>query len=497
VSDGTRETTLRGGVSNENVRPRTSVSTSRVYLGAIVATAVAMQLWMAHRYFGFLTGDDTEVLCEAFRVATGYRYQSWEIRNLFVPDCVVAPFIWLAAHLGVHHMRTLAFVAAFPMIAASAASVVMVHRIALRWGADARAALVAAGLFAFHWIPFAFGSTVFPRTIATACVLGAVLLIGDGSEFVAGLLVGVAFADRFSEIVFLVPLLLIARRRLALLSGAVTSIALTCGVFDAFTRPRAFDSVWQFARVTLVENDFASRTKFQPAWWYVTALPRWCALTMLPLVWVGVKRTGARTEVRATRGELLAKTGTRSLRVPRRDKLVWFVLVPIAVLSLIAHKELRYLQGVVPFLCILAAIGFMRMDSRRWATALVAISVAWNLIGVRTLQKKTMPAVMAAEYAAREPSIHGLATSQLWAYGDGLFLGGKAAVELGIPPTRWDKAFKDTDAVAMFRGDMSAETARVLAAHGYTRRAAFADGDARVVWLFTPSASGTSGRARR
>jgi hypothetical protein len=449
------------------------VSTRRVYLAAIVAAAVAMQLWMAHRYFGFLTGDDTEVLCEAFRVATGYRYQSWEIRNLFVPDCVVAPFIWLAAHLGLHEVRTLAFVAALPMIAASAASVVMVHRIALRWGADARAALVAAGLFAFHWIPFAFGSTLFPRTIATACILGAVLLIGDGSELVAGLLVGVAFADRFSEIVFLVPLLLIARRRLALLSGAAISIAFTCGVFDAFTRPRAFDSVWQFARVTLVENDFASRTKFQPAWWYVTALPRWCALTMLPLISVGLKRG-------ATRGGIFP-----------------FVLVPIAVLSLIAHKELRYLQGVVPFLCVLAAIGFMRMDSRRWAAALVAISVAWNLIGVRTLQKKTMPAVMAAEFARKDPSIHGLAMSQSWAYGDRLFLGNKHAVELEIPPTRWDKAFRDTDAVAMFRGDMSPETARVLAAHGYTRRAAFADGEARVVWLFTPSASGTSDRARR
>jgi hypothetical protein len=482
VREGTSETTLRGAVLTANVRPRTSVSTSRVYLAVLVAACAALQLWLARRYFGFLTGDDVEVLCEAFRVATGYRYHSWEIRNLFVPDVIVAPFVWLATKLGVHEMRTLTFIATFPMVAACGATTVMVQKLARRWGADERAALVAATMFSFHWLPLAFGSTVYPRTIATACIVGAVLLAGEGWEFTAGLLVGVAFADRFSEIIFLAPLLLIARRRMMLIGGVVASVAITCGVFDAFTRPRPFDSVIQFARVTLVENDFASRIKFQPAWWYLTMLPRWCALTMLPLVWVGGRRlreTGARTEVRATRGGLLA-----------------FVLVPVAALSLIAHKELRYVQGVVPFLCILAALGFMRMSSRKWATALVAISIVWNVIGVRALQNKTMPAVLAAEYVARDPSIRGLAMSQSWAYGDRLFLGDRHSAELETPPSRWDK-LRPGDAVAMFRGDMTREIGDFLEARGYKRVAAFQDSNARVVWLFTPSASGTSDPARR
>jgi hypothetical protein len=455
------------------------VSTARVYLAAIVGIAVLAQLGMAWRYFGFLTGDDVEVLCEAFRVATGYPYQSWEIRNLFVPDVIVAPVIWLFSHVGVHDPRTLAWVACLPMIAASAATVVMVQRLALRWGASERAALVASALFAFHWIPFAFGSTVYPRTIATACIVAAALLVDDGSEFLAGLLIGVAFADRFSEIVFLAPLLLIARRRLVLLAGASASIALTCGVFDMFTRDGAFSSFLKFAKVTLVEHDFTSRVKYQAPWWYLTMLPRWCALTMLPLLWrafLPPAGTGARSELRATWGSgSLAKLS--------------FVVVPLIALSVIAHKEMRYAQGIVPFLCILTALGFMSMSSRKWATALVAISIVWNLIGVRTLQKKTMPAVAAAEYARADPSIHGLAMSQSWAYGDRLFLGNKHAVELEIPPTRWDKAFRDTDAVALFRGDMSPEVAQVLASHGYTRRAVFSDPDdeARVVWLFTPS----------
>jgi hypothetical protein len=381
------------------------------------------------------------------------------------------------------------------MIAASAATTVMVRKLALRWGADARASLVAAALFSFHWIPFAFGSTVYPRTIATACIVGAALLIGDGWELAAGLLVGVAFADRFSEIVFLAPLLGVALRgrrnratRIAmLLAGTAISISITCGLFDAFTRPHAFDSVVQFARITLVENDFTSRIKFQPVWWYVTMLPRWCALTMLPLVW---RACSARLSPRRA-DEGVSPSGRADLH------MLAFVVLPIGALSLIAHKEMRYLQGVVPFLAILAALGFMQMRSRRWAVALVAISLVWNVIGVRILFKKTMPAVLAAEFIARDPSIHGVAFSQSWAYGDRLFLGSKPAVELEIPPSRWDKAFKGTDAVAMFRGDITPQTGDILAAHGYKRRAAFADSQARVVWLFTPSASGTSDRARR
>ena len=65
-------------------------------LTAIIAAVVAVQLGLAWRYYGFLTGDDVEVLSEAFRRARGLAYGPWDIRNLFVPDVVVAPVVWLA-----------------------------------------------------------------------------------------------------------------------------------------------------------------------------------------------------------------------------------------------------------------------------------------------------------------------------------------------------------------------------------------------------------------
>ncbi|MDP9361145.1 MAG: hypothetical protein M3P29_06810, partial [Acidobacteriota bacterium] len=174
-------------------------------LAAIVAAVIVAQLWLAHRYFGFMTGDDVEVLSEAFRRARGLDFHPWDIRNLFVPDVVVAPIVWIASKLGIGSTRTLIFASSLPFIALTALTIWLVYHLALSWCDDERAAFVAALLFATHWIPLGFGSTVYPRTLAAACVVGAALLV-ERWPFVAGALVGIAFADRFSEIVFLAPL---------------------------------------------------------------------------------------------------------------------------------------------------------------------------------------------------------------------------------------------------------------------------------------------------
>jgi len=102
------------------------------------------------------------------------------------------------------------------------------------------------------------------------------------------------------------------------------------GAFDWIRWGEPFSSLRKFAHLTLVERDFASRVKQQSPLWYLETLPRWCALTLLPFFW--------------------------SARRMRRAW--WFVLVPLALLSLVAHKELRYMQGIIPFLAILAGCGF-------------------------------------------------------------------------------------------------------------------------------------------
>src|SRR5204863_4688502 len=153
----------------------------------LVAVVAAVQLWLAHRYFGFLTGDEVEVLGEAFHRALGFAYKPWGIRNLLVPDAVVAPFVWMSSWLGFDETGQMVFAATLPFIALTAATVWLVYRLG---------GLLPAMLFAAHWIPLGFGSTPYPRTLGTCCVVAAALLV-ERWPFAAGLLAGLAFADRF------------------------------------------------------------------------------------------------------------------------------------------------------------------------------------------------------------------------------------------------------------------------------------------------------------
>jgi hypothetical protein len=450
---------------------------------AIIAAVAAAQLWLAYRYFGFMTGDDVEVLSEAFRRARGLHYTPWDIRNLFVPDVVVAPVVWLSR--GVSTRWTI-FLTALPFMALTALTIVLVYRLTLRWCGDDRAALVASLLFATHWIPLGFGSTVYPRTLAAACVVAAALII-DRWPFVAGALVGVAFADRFSEIVFLSPLVVvvilsrpsdsgcgagfpacvprglesprhtegITRSLLITLAGAALSILLFIGIYDWLTWGTPFASAIKFAHLTLVEPDFASRVKYQAPWWYLANLVRWCSPFLLPLLWFA-----------------------------RRSRAIWFIVIPLVVFSAIKHKELRYLQVLIPFLCITAAIGFASMRNRRIAVALAVISMIWDLHGLRYFARKSQPAVMAAQWMAANRSIHSVAASQLWAFGDKLYLGDTMPMsDIGTPPEHL--ADVHADAIALYETDLDVP-ARVeaLRANGYVAVQTFRDEPARAVVVF-------------
>jgi len=495
----------------------------RKALAAIIAAVSAAQLWLAWRYYGFLTGDDVEVLSEAFRRARGLAYTPWDIRNLFVPDVVVAPVVFLSRGLST---RTTIFLASLPFIFLSALTVWLVYRLALRW-CDERAAIVAAMLFATHWIPLSFGSTVYPRTLAAACVVAAALIV-DRWPFVSGLLIGVAFADRFSEVVFIAPLALAVilsrqagsreateRRRTAkdlklrelrwnpwrntrapdgtaralpglrlglrilrsfavlrrsalratrlrrlrmtvlLLAGCAVASLLTVGIYDWLTWGTPFSSAIKFAHLTLVEPDFASRVKYQAPWWYLANIVRWCSPALLPLLWYA-----------------------------RRSRAIWFIVIPLIAFSAIKHKELRYLQVMIPFLCIAAAIGFASMRNRRIAIALVAISILWNLHGLRYLARKSQPSVMAAQWMASNPSIHSLAASQLWSYGDKLYLGDRMAMsDVGTPPEKLSEV--NADAVAVYETDLDVPSRLdALRANGYAPVRTFRDDPARAVVVF-------------
>src|SRR5438552_7512469 len=92
----------------------------------LFAAIAAIQLWLAHRYFGFLTGDELEVLEEAFHRAVHLPFQPWEVRSLFVPDVVVAPLVWLATKVGVVDAGYIIELASLPFIALTALTIALV-----------------------------------------------------------------------------------------------------------------------------------------------------------------------------------------------------------------------------------------------------------------------------------------------------------------------------------------------------------------------------------
>ena len=431
----------------------------RRFLAGLLATVAAIQLFLARRYFGFFAGDDTEILQEAFRRAIGLPYHPWNIRNLFVADVLVAPVVTIAHGLGVVDRRTLIAIAALPFLALTLITIMAVFRIS---GPDRIAACVAAALFALHWIPLGFGSTVYPRTLATACIVVAVLIV-DRHPMLSGLLVAVAFADRFSEIIFLAPLLIVARRRLLVLAGAVVGIVLLAGVYDWITWGAPFHSFVNFARLTLVAPDFASRVKYQSPLWYAGNIGRWCSPTLLVLAWFG-----------------------------RRARWCWwFVLVPLLALSVVRHKELRYVQAILPFVAIAGATGFAvlwREGRRAVAASLLVISILWDLYGIRAFQRKTMPAVMAAQFIDANPSIREVAVPQAWAFGGNLYFHRPVELrEVGTPP----RFLPPVDVAAMYETDLDQPAlVEALRREGFVARQTFRDGPARAVVLFMKRSGG-------
>jgi hypothetical protein len=422
-----------------------TVSTPRRVYALAAAIGVA-QLWMAHHFYGFLTGDEVEVLSEAFRSATGFKYDLWDVRNTFVPDLLVAPLIRAASALGIHDTAMLIDIATVPFVIASAVTIVLVYRLAWKWTSDRGASAAATLVFALHWIPLGYGTTTYPRVIAMACITGAALLVMSETPIAAicaGLLMGVAFADRYSEIVFLLPILVVARRRAGwVLAGATASIALTVGLTDLIRWGSPFSSLRKFAELTLVVRDFSSRVKYQSPLWYFETLPRWCSPALLPFLWTA----------------------------RRRASLWMFIVVPLGVLSLIGHKELRYLQCLIPFLAILAGAGYAAWTPahRRAAQVLLVVAVAWSLWGMRFLERESMPAVEAARDIARDPSVRVIAISQPWACGGNLYITDRrAATELKTPPERLALALAGSDAALIYESDLTPEVRDTVTRSGF------------------------------
>jgi hypothetical protein len=455
-------------------------------LAALLAATTLVRLVLAWRFFGFLGGDDVEILEAGWR-SLGLHYSPWAIRNTLLPDLFVGPLLAAAHTLGVARPRLLVWVAAWPFAAFATLNIYLLYRLVRSWSSRPALALAAAFLYGCHWIPLGFATMTYPRTLSTTCVLAAAWLAARAPrpawhDALAGAAVALAFALRYSEAIYLPAVALLAvlplagwrARGMALLrlaAGFALGVLLLAGLYEAVTWGKPFAALLAFARFTLVEKQSSSLAVVQPVYWYLWRLPHWWCPAALPLAGLALLR--------------------------RRLRPAWiFVVIPLLLLSSIHHKELRYLQGVIPFMCAVNAAGVAEAWEAGWrrtAALLLAVTLLWGLAPITFLRKKTMPAVLAAEALAADPALHTFAGVQLWAFGDRIYLGGRRELrDIPFPTSAPDleRLAPGAGAVALYAEDLARrpDLGAVLARLHFCSWRDFSFRGAKTVSVFRPCA---------
>lgn len=450
--------------------------------GLFLAVGLGVRLALAARFFGFLTGDDVEILETGLRWALHLSYVPWEIRNTLLPALLVAPMGMLGKSLGIDSPMLLAGLSTVPFALLSTLNIYLLFRLVRLLGGDRLAAAFASFLLGTHWVAIGYGSTVYPRTPATTCILIASLLAASTrrrpwSRLGAGAMVALAFAFRYSEAIFLVPLILLASRegtrrerfREALDVGAGFAVGTLffVGLADLLEWGAPFASLRAFFQYTLVERKASALLVNQSLYWYLWRAHRWIPPAAVAGLWF-----------------------LRRVRVP--TTLTAFVVVPLVILSLIHHKELRYLQGILPFACAVGGFclaGMWRGGWRRGVVGLLAVTVGWSTINLRFLEKKSMAAVEAARYlaSARVP-LGQIAAQQPWAFGDRLILSAAAGVKELPMELREEDVTRDVagvDAVALYSDLITAGVADSLEKAGFCPERQFSRDGSRQVSVYS------------
>ena len=423
--------------------------TDRLTLGVVGVLAVStlVRLWLARHEYGFLSGDDLEIVQTGAKYALGLDYEPWTLRCLFHPVVLVAPILRIAGQ-PLADPLAVAWLASVPTVLAVSATIWLVFRLSLALGLARLESAIAAFLYAIHWLPFGYGSTQFPRPISTMGFVLALLLALRPSRpwlFVAGLLIGAAFAVRFSEGVLAAPLLALVwwrHRSLSALAaasgGILVGVLLFAGVTDWATWGRPFASLSEFVRIMHGPDrpDFPRYDK--PWYWYGTSILQWAGPVAVALAIFAIGRPVARMPL---------------------------ALLALVVLgdSMFAYKAYRYLQAAIPLLAVLMGIGAGRLfsSSRRTTRgvgwALLLLAPVWGMERSLTLLgEKSRTAVDAALWM-RTLEPRRVLLEQPWAYGGSLTFGNGVEIR-GIEPRRplglRGPALEGVDAAAFYERDL-------------------------------------------
>lgn len=446
--------------------PVEAATSKALWLLLIVVTLLRLGLLAGP--VGFSTGDDVEILQTALAPVLGFEDQPWNIRNLLLPKALGTPIAWLAAEIfGIRDPEWLIRIATLPFLVLATLNVFLVFCIG-RALFDSASGLVAAGLYGLHWLPLGYGAMAYPRTAAVSCLLIAWIVLLDErprvwNAFWAGGLAALAFAFRYSEVVFLLPVGLlpwamgkptrqVVRSTTWLGGGFLAGCVLTVGLMDGLTWGFPFASLVEFGRYTLVERQASSAEVHQPWYWYLSRGAFWLIPTWLIFL------------------------GHRPQRGRTLGAWLWLVL-PLLALSFVHHKQLRYLQGLIPAFALLVAWGAVRWWRQGRRVAVVVLVTAGLLFSLRSawrlLERRSQAAVSAARELRHEPCARRVVLRQAWAYGGRLLLDPGTEIrdfDRMPAPDEFAAALPNVDFVGLYAADLTADArlAEVLAGAGFT-----------------------------
>ncbi|HZI02663.1 MAG TPA: glycosyltransferase family 39 protein [Archangium sp.] len=337
----------------------------------------------------------------AHGLAFGYWLVAWEwvegLRNWAVPG-VLGGILALCGRMGLEHPWALASVVWACCAAVQAWGTLALFRLVEeREGREAALLAAAVHVTWGGWLLYA--ARPLADSLSVAPLLGALLWAwrarardGLREGFWSGLLLGVAFVVRYPSAVFGVPIavsLLAARRWRSLAGGAlgVGAVLLGLGLLDWLTWGAPWHTLWKYLEFNILSGGSA---KFgtKPGWWYLPTLAG-----MVPL--------------------LLGWHFGRGLA--RWDLLGGSFVFYFGVMSLLSHKEVRFLAPLLPLFVALAAGPAWRTLSRRVRSR----RVVGGLVGVYALSSLAAATVQMPD---------GLATDEI----DALVFAGQDASLTGL-----------------------------------------------------------------
>ena len=373
---------------------------------------LGVRLLNAWLHPGFFGGDDVEIHEMTFSVLYDVSsWRAWDLRSPFYPLTFIYPVQLTASWLGVTDPGTLVF-AGRAVVAVLSTLIIPLTFYVARAKGGLSLALIAGALVATSALLTEFGGTELPRPVAAVLVLTSYYLASRqkaAAASLSGAAAGLAATLRFSEVIFMVPLLLqlaLERRTRDLIlaaGGFLLTFAMVQFVVDVMYWGAPFASARAIVDYTLVSG--LSSRGYQPWWHYLLYASHWTTVIMLGLAAYGISR----------------RTWQWSL----------WAIAPLVLLSCLPHKEPRYLIPIYPFVVMLAAAGLWRcltglrgrQQHLRMAMvgALVAGSVVHQINGMHI--RRSDAAVAMARWLTATSRSDTMLIEQGWRLGGRIHLG--------------------------------------------------------------------------